>query len=320
MSNALMFIMYPSKNDANVTISTRIGRSKGEPTYAPEINLEILDGTKMNDSMLIVKAVCRNCRTWEGGELDLKSKKQEMIYAFGHGNRLNSDSQEANLKRHIRYGHFEMDMLTATGVGGVPAPSQALNGVRMQGDMVRDHDRANLAHAIMGCLALFVIWPLNVLVAGFFKNIKIHIGLTVGVMAFLVISYGLGISTSAQYNRVSTKSPALFTFSIVPSISLQEPILTPNPVKRLHHPTPNLRLHRPPPHPPPLPPPHPLPISPSCPPPTPPHTPNIPNFPPPDHNRRSRPPSLRASTPRYSRVHRRLAASIHVLSASHHLC
>lgn len=203
MSNSLMFIIYPSKNDANVTVSPRIGRSKGEPVYASEIDLELLDGTMMNDSMLVVRAVCRNCRKWSGGDLDVKSRKQEMIYAFGHANRLNSDSKEANLRRHIRYGHFEMDMLAATGEGGVPAPSQALNGVRMLGDMVRDHDRKNLAHAIMGCLALFVIWPLNVLVAGFFKNIKIHVGISVGVMAFLIVSYSLGISTSAQYNRVS---------------------------------------------------------------------------------------------------------------------
>lgn len=96
-----------------------------------------------------------------------------------------------------------MDLAAATGTGGVPAKTNALQGVRLVGKMTRDHDRKNLAHAIVGCLALFLIWPLNVIVAGFFKNIKIHIGVTVVVLAFLVTSYALGIATSGQYNRVS---------------------------------------------------------------------------------------------------------------------
>lgn len=95
-----------------------------------------------------------------------------------------------------------MNMVEATGKGGVPAASAALNGVEMKGDIVRDHDRANLAHAVMGCLALFVLWPLNVLFAGFLRNIRIHVWMSVFILVFLVISYALGISTSAEYNRV----------------------------------------------------------------------------------------------------------------------
>jgi hypothetical protein len=117
---------------------------------------------------------------------------------------LNSDSQSANLKRHVRYGHFAMDMVAGTGAGGLPAKTNAKNGVQMEGDMVRDHDRANLAHAIIGCLALFVIWPLNVLFAGFFKNIRIHVSCSVVIMSFLIVAYALGISISAQFNRVSS--------------------------------------------------------------------------------------------------------------------
>jgi MFS superfamily sulfate permease-like transporter len=119
-----------------------------------------------------------------------------------------SDSPSANLKRHVRYGHFTMNMLAATGMGGVPAKSNAPNGVSM-GDLTRDHDRANLAHAVIGCLALFVLWPLNVVFAGFFKNIKIHVVVTIIIMAFLVVSYALGGVTSAQYNRVSYLLDAL---------------------------------------------------------------------------------------------------------------
>ena len=96
-----------------------------------------------------------------------------------------------------------MNMLAATGEGGVPSKSNAMSGVQVVGSMVKDHDRANLAHAIVGCLALFVLWPLNVIFAGFFKNIRIHVGVSVVVMAFLLVAYTLGGVTSAQFNRVS---------------------------------------------------------------------------------------------------------------------
>jgi hypothetical protein len=200
-----MFVMYPNERDDNVTISPRIGSKNAEPTFSSKINLDILPGTTVNDSMLILKAVCHNCRDF----FNVKATQQPMMYAFGHGTRLNSNSRSADLKRHIRYGHFEMDMVAATGAGGVPEKSSAINGVKMLGGMVRDHDRANLAHAIIGCLALFVIWPLNVLITGFFKNIRIHIGVSVVIMMFLVVAYALGISTSAQFNRVSLTSPSL---------------------------------------------------------------------------------------------------------------
>jgi uncharacterized membrane protein len=74
----------------------------------------------------------------------------------------------------------------------------------MVGEMTRDHDRANLAHAVIGCLALFILWPLNMLIVCLFKNIKVHVILSVIIMIFLIVSYTLGGITSAEYNRVSS--------------------------------------------------------------------------------------------------------------------
>lgn len=203
MENSLMFVMYPNKDCDNVTISPRIGSKNAEPSFTSKIKLDILPGTTNNDSMLLLKAVCRNCREY----MNVKATAQPMMYAFGSGARLQSDSQSANLKRHVRYGHFTMDMVAATGTGGVPGQTNAMNGVSMDGPMVRDHDRANLAHAVIGCLVLFVIWPLNVLFAGLLKNIKVHVVVSVIIMSFLVVAYALGIYTSGQFNRVSSSRP-----------------------------------------------------------------------------------------------------------------
>jgi len=285
-----MFIMYPNDDGDNVTVSPRLGNNRAEPTFAPSIDLKVLPGTTIsNESMFVLKAVCSNCRKW----VDSKSTSQPMFYAFGHGYPLYSDSKSADLKRHIRYGHFTMDMVAATGTGGAPASSTAVRGVTLDGKMVRDHDRANLAHAIIGCLALFVIWPLNVIIAGFFKNIKIHVGFSVAIMAFLIVSYALGISTSAQFNRVRT----------IPSSTPHHTNCTT--VKRLQDTSPNLRLHcarsdpvheRSP---------YPLNLQTSLPSTPPTHTTRLNSLPPPSPHRRPRPTPLLPSAPRHSWLHGR---------------
>ncbi|KAF3011025.1 hypothetical protein E8E13_010921 [Curvularia kusanoi] len=201
MENSLMLIMYPDANGDNVTISPRVGRRGGEPVFTKNVEIEVLDGTKIEDDMMILHARCSDCRVWPNGYLDATSSEQPMIYAFGSPYTLQSSSPSADLKRHARYGHFTMDMKVATGRGGVPFKSNASNGVQMQGGLTKDMDRKTLAHALLGCLAVFVVWPLNVLLAGFLKNIRIHIGCSVALIVCLGVVYGLGIATSDQYNR-----------------------------------------------------------------------------------------------------------------------
>lgn len=67
--------------------------------------------------------------------------------------------------------------------------------------MIKDHDRGRITHAILGCIALFIIWPLNMLIVALFKNIRLHITLSVMIMLFLIVAYSLGINTSLEYNR-----------------------------------------------------------------------------------------------------------------------
>jgi hypothetical protein len=173
--------------------------------------------------MFVLNAVCRDCRVWRGGVLDVNNLASPMIYAFGPADSLQSDDISASLKRHTRYGKFDMNLVAATGKGEVPAPSTGLNGVVLREGPVKDHHRKSLAHAILGCLALFVLWPLNVLAAGFLRNIKIHVGLSIFILVFLIASFGLGISISSQFNRVRLPSSPqqitqLLTHQIVQSL------------------------------------------------------------------------------------------------------
>ncbi|KAH7112882.1 hypothetical protein B0J11DRAFT_542169 [Dendryphion nanum] len=242
MAKSLMFIFYPSQDGNNVTISPRIANGHTEPIFAPNIRLEIQDGTRVNDSMFIAKFICKSCR--DSGFIDARNSQHPMMYAFGPGHRLQSNALNAPLKRHMRYGQFNMDMLAATGAPIELFPQRIETGVERVGDLKRDHDRANVAHTIMGCLALFVLWPLNVILAGFFKRISIHIGMSILIVVFLIVSYALGIATSHQFNRSSAFSSPhqIFAFiSLFPILLLS--LLPLPPLSRL---TPLLpRLHTP---------------------------------------------------------------------------
>lgn len=46
-----------------------------------------------------------------------------MIFASGPSGRLSSTSLSADLNRHVSYGTFQMNLVQATGSGGVPATS-----------------------------------------------------------------------------------------------------------------------------------------------------------------------------------------------------
>ncbi|KAF1973819.1 CBD9-like protein [Bimuria novae-zelandiae CBS 107.79] len=201
MRDSLMLVMYLNADGDNVTVSPRYGHSHAEPELAPDIKLELLNGTGIQDEMFVLNALCKNCRVWPGGFLDATSTTQPMIFAFGPGTRLQLNHLDAPLRRHVRYGQFTMDLVAATSSeAGVPEPGNQLKGVDLK-SIVKDHDRKNLAHAIMGCIALFVFWPINVVFAAFFRNIKIHVGMSFAILLFLVISFALGIATSPQYNR-----------------------------------------------------------------------------------------------------------------------
>ncbi|KAL1650537.1 hypothetical protein SLS61_006003 [Didymella pomorum] len=244
MENSLMLIMYPDADGNNITISPRIGRKGGEPVFTNKIDVEVLDGTGVQDDMMILHARCSDCRVWPNGFLDATSPSQSMIYAFGSPYPLQSSSQSADLKRHARYGHFTMDLTAATGTGGVPLRSSANAGVQEEDVMTKDTDRKTLAHAILGCLVLFVVWPLNVLIAGFLRNIRIHISFSIVMVLSLGVTYGLGISTSTQYNRskaFNTSHQILAFICICPLILLS--ILPARPLAKLHRTIP--RLHAP---------------------------------------------------------------------------
>lgn len=82
----------------------KVNRGNTEPTFAKEIQIETLPGTSITNQSFVLNAVCRNCRSWNGGSLDVTSTTQPWMYAFGPTNDIMSDSPSAPLRRHRDYG------------------------------------------------------------------------------------------------------------------------------------------------------------------------------------------------------------------------
>ncbi|OCK85265.1 iron reductase domain protein [Lepidopterella palustris CBS 459.81] len=217
MAGSLMLIMYPSANNKNVTVSPRIATGNSEPTFAPEIQISVLPGTTIFNDSFVLNAICHNCRSWNGGSLDLTAVSQPWMYAFGPAIDLYSDSPEAPLRRHREYGYFTMDMNQATGLGGVPIPSTSMNGARLVGDVVMDGDKASVTHGILIVFAVLILYPLNVILVGFFKSMKFHVVFSIIIMCFILAGFGVGIYVSGEYNRSKhfTSAHQIFGFIIV---------------------------------------------------------------------------------------------------------
>ncbi|OBT58647.1 hypothetical protein VE04_01230 [Pseudogymnoascus sp. 24MN13] len=179
-----------------------IHRGNSEPTFTMDVQVEVLDGSSIQNDFFVMNALCRGCRSWNGGSLNLSTTAQPFIYAVGpNGVPISSDSQTAGLRRHDSFGHFTMNMIQATGPGGVPLASNITSGATLLGSLVKDGDKASKAHGFLMALVALVIIPFDVIIIGLFKWPLLH-AFTGSFVLFLVLTaMGLGIYVSTEYNR-----------------------------------------------------------------------------------------------------------------------
>lgn len=95
-----------------------------------------------------------------------------------------------------------MDMVQATGAGGVPDASTTMSGAALAGPQVSDGDKASPGHGFLMALVALVLIPFDVIIIGLFNWPKLHI-LTSSLSLFVVLTAtGLGIYVSTEFNRV----------------------------------------------------------------------------------------------------------------------
>ncbi|KAI1372909.1 putative iron reductase domain protein [Hypoxylon crocopeplum] len=210
MAGALMFLLYPSGSGNNVTFSARIASGHSEPVYAPEIKIEALPGTGFDNDTYTFNGRCSNCRSWSdgAGKIDVVGKSQNMMYATGEpGNYLKSDEFDAPLKYHYNYGVFTLDMVHATGPGGVPTIDRSENSTLVATVQVSSEeakkDSLAVAHAVIMVFAFIGLYPLGAFVLRLGGWVRWH-GINQSLALFLtIIGSGLGFSISKRYNRTT---------------------------------------------------------------------------------------------------------------------
>ncbi|KAI1389421.1 putative iron reductase domain protein [Hypoxylon trugodes] len=208
MAGALILLVYPSASGNNVTLSPRLGSGHTEPVYTPDIKIEALSGTGLNNDTYTFNGRCSSCRSWldGSGKIDVKSTTQNMLYATGEDdNNLKSDSFEAPLKMHYNYGTFTMDMVHATGPAGVPIIDTAedsklvatVQGLSKEGKK----DVKAMMHAIIMVLTFVGLYPFGVFVLRLGSWVRWHGINQAFAFVLTIIGSSLGFSISGTYNR-----------------------------------------------------------------------------------------------------------------------
>ncbi len=164
---------------------------------------------------MVINATCHGCRRWGVNPisaLDRTSTTQPFIFAAGPGVSLSSDDPEAYIRRHIGHARFTLDMVKATGPGGVGlAPVRNTDGgVLVDGYVHSTEHKAGTAHGAVFVVASLLIAPFDALVAGTLRRWPgLHAGTSSVYVAFVIGALVPGVIISREHVAVSYPSPDL---------------------------------------------------------------------------------------------------------------
>ena len=202
MAGALIFLAYPSEDGTNITLSPRLGKGHVMPDYYPNVTVDLLSGSGFVNESYVVNAKCQNCRSWDGGSVDITSSKQPMIWALGSSSDdVKSNSQSATILEHYAKGQFDLDMVAATGVGGVPvANATSKTTVIDQGS--GDHTLSSGLHALLMVGSFVVGFPLGAILLRVFEKVWLHWIVQSFTALVVILGAAAGIYISEKYDKV----------------------------------------------------------------------------------------------------------------------
>ncbi|KAI4253080.1 MAG: hypothetical protein L6R42_007714, partial [Xanthoria sp. 1 TBL-2021] len=157
----------------------------------------------IQDGRYLAVGVCHNCKEWQSGSVDFDSTTQPMIYAVGPDDlHLNSDAQDAGLRRHTYWGSFTIDLRAARGDPAAFPPNELnTRNATAKGDEHNDHEYTSSLHAVAMAGTFVLIFPLGTFYKMIMGNVRWHwITQALGLIIVLV-GAGLGLGMSRHYNR-----------------------------------------------------------------------------------------------------------------------
>jgi len=199
MAGTLIFVTYASEDGKNVTVSPRIGTGHVMPQHTDNVQVEVLSGSGIIDGSFVVNAKCTNCRSWNGGSVNVDSTNQAMIWAAGPAGTLNSNDASATISKHEGYNFFNLNLKTATGAGGVPVPSSSTSTV--VGGSSSDEGRWQHAtgfHGFLMGVAFLIIFPGGYLALRVFEKVWLHWGMQSLALLMIVLGMVVGVAISKK--------------------------------------------------------------------------------------------------------------------------
>lgn len=215
MKGSLMLVMYSASSSLNFTLSPRIASGHCEPVYSSEIQVKSLAGTGLVDSATyLFNGKCSNCRAWKGGSINVTNTAQKCTYGIGPKGGINSDDFNAPLDYHQAYGSFTIDMIHATGLGGIPEIGNASIATTAGEFKSGKSDAKALMHAIFMISSFVGLFPLGILLLRVGKSVRWHLINQAVAFALSFLGTVMGIIASTSYNRVSISLKDCFVSDI----------------------------------------------------------------------------------------------------------
>lgn len=210
MDGALIFVAYANEAGNGITVSPRIGTGHVMPQHADDIKF-IDMGSEVDSGNFVVKGMCQNCRSWDGGSLDTSASAQPMIWGTGPAGSLESDDLNARISVHQSKGRFNIDMRDATGTPGVPqfdlSNTTTSSGPPPRSDSavssLLDKSPIIIAHAVLMVLTFLILFPAGYALLRLFDKVLIHAGIQSVAAIVVVIASALGIAASKNQGIVS---------------------------------------------------------------------------------------------------------------------
>jgi hypothetical protein len=215
MKDSLIFMIYSDSTGKNVTMSPRLSYGEVEPSYTSNISVTALAGTGISNGNMTFNGMCTNCRSWKGGSIDPTNTAAKFIWATGPDGSLNTNNNNAGIKRHATYGAFQMDLTKAYGIRGVPIPATAdTSGTKELQDKT-DHDFSAGLHAAVMILAFVIMMPGGVVILRILNKPRWHGYHQSLSMVIAILGSAGGVYIGTMYNRTKNYQSAHQIFGTV---------------------------------------------------------------------------------------------------------
>lgn len=223
MAGALIFVAYESADGNSVTISPRLGAGHVMPIYTSSVTITMLPGTGVYNGEMVANFMCSNCRSWSGGSIDITSTSQNMIYAMGPQQQIQSNDPSFVIQQHSNNGGFNMNLKAATGTAGVPSTNAASSSStsRNSGGLFGSGYNGPsllIIHAGLMTAAFLFLFPAGYLALRLFEKVWLHYGIQTLALLIAIGGLVIGVALSKSKSIVSSskKPPNSIPFKTNP--------------------------------------------------------------------------------------------------------